>query len=62
VNENLQRLVIRKETASALKQHATFDGMETLRKDGWRRVLLDQTRVEEVVCVAQKDEAVAETN
>jgi len=55
-------LVIRKETASALKQRATFDGMETLRKDGWRRVSLDQTKVEEVVCVTQKDEALVETN
>ncbi|MEZ0258878.1 MAG: GspE/PulE family protein, partial [Chthoniobacter sp.] len=36
VNENLRRLVIRKETGSVLKQRATLDGMHTLRQDGWR--------------------------
>lgn len=62
VNENLRRLVIRKETGSVLKQRATLDGMETLRQDGWRRVLLGQTTVEEVVRVTQQDEALAETS
>ncbi|MEP6669124.1 MAG: GspE/PulE family protein [Chthoniobacter sp.] len=62
VNENLRRLIIRKETGSALKQRATLDGMETLRLDGWRRVLLGQTTIEEVVRVTQQDELVAETD
>ena len=62
VNENLRRLVIRKETGSVLKQRATLDGMETLRQDGWRRVLLGQTTVEEVVRVTQQDEVMAETD
>jgi hypothetical protein len=60
--ENLRRLVIRKETGSVLKQRAAMDGMETLRQDGWRRVLLGQTTVEEVVRVTQQDEAMAETD
>ncbi|MEZ0259193.1 MAG: type II/IV secretion system protein, partial [Chthoniobacter sp.] len=62
VNENLRRLVIRKETGSVLKQRATLDGMHTLRQDGWRRVLQGQTTVEEVVRVTQQDEALAETS
>jgi general secretion pathway protein E/type IV pilus assembly protein PilB len=62
VNENLRRLIIRKETGNALKQRATMDGMETLRQDGWRRVLLGQTTVEEVVRVTQQDEAMVETD
>ena len=62
VNENLRRLVIRKETGSALKQRATLDGMETLRQDGWRRVIQGQTTVEEVVRVTQQDEAMMETD
>ena len=62
VNENLRRLIIRKETGSALKQRAVLDGMETLRQDGWRRVLQGQTTVEEVVRVTQQDEALAETD
>jgi type II secretory ATPase GspE/PulE/Tfp pilus assembly ATPase PilB-like protein len=37
------------------------DGMESLRTDGWRRVLKGQTTVEEVVRVTQVDEAIAET-
>jgi type II secretory ATPase GspE/PulE/Tfp pilus assembly ATPase PilB-like protein len=62
VNENLRRMVIRKETGSAMKARAVADGMDTLRHDGWRRVLQGQTTVEEVVRVTQQDEAIAETD
>ncbi|HEV7869309.1 MAG TPA: GspE/PulE family protein [Chthoniobacteraceae bacterium] len=62
VNENLRRMVIRKETGTAMKQRAIADGMDTLRNDGWRRVLKGQTTVEEVVRVTQQDEALAETD
>jgi len=61
VNENLRRLVIRKETGSAMKQRAVLDGMVTLRDDGWRRVAAGQTTVEELVRVTQQDEALSET-
>jgi type II secretory ATPase GspE/PulE/Tfp pilus assembly ATPase PilB-like protein len=54
--------VIRKETGSAMKARAVADGMETLRTDGWRRVLQGQTTVEEVVRVTQQDEAISETD
>jgi type II secretory ATPase GspE/PulE/Tfp pilus assembly ATPase PilB-like protein len=62
VTEGLRRMVIRKETGSAMKARATQDGMETLRADGWRRVLQGQTTVEEVVRVTQQDEAISETD
>ena len=62
VNENLRRMVIRKETGSAMKARAVMDGMDTLRDDGWRRVLQGQTTVEEVVRVTQQDEAMSETD
>ena len=62
VNENLRRMVIRKETGSALKNRAIADGMETLRNDGWRRVMKGQTTVEEIVRVTQADEDLAETD
>jgi type II secretory ATPase GspE/PulE/Tfp pilus assembly ATPase PilB-like protein len=62
VNESLRRLIIRKETGSAMKQRAITDGMETLREDGWRRVLLGQTTIEEVVRVTQQDEAITATD
>lgn len=61
VNENLRRMVVRKETGTAMKARAITDGMETLRSDGWRRVLRGQTTVEEVVRVTQADEALSET-
>ena len=34
---------------------------ETLRADGWRRVLKGQTTVEEIVRVTQADEGLTET-
>ncbi len=61
VTEELRRKIIRKETGSALKAQAIEDGMESLRTDGWRRVLKGQTTVEEIVRVTQADEAIAET-
>jgi type II secretory ATPase GspE/PulE/Tfp pilus assembly ATPase PilB-like protein len=61
VTEDLRRMIIRKETGSALKAQALRDGMESLRTDGWRRVLKGQTTVEEVVRVTQADEAMTET-
>ncbi|MES2570016.1 MAG: type II/IV secretion system protein, partial [Verrucomicrobiota bacterium] len=62
INENLRRMVIRKETGSAMKARAIADGMDTLRQDGWRRVLEGKTTVEEVVRVTQVDEALSETD
>jgi type II secretory ATPase GspE/PulE/Tfp pilus assembly ATPase PilB-like protein len=55
-------MIVRKETGTAMKARAISDGMETLRQDGWRRVLKAQTTVEEVIRVTQADEALAETD
>ena len=44
------------------KARAILDGMDTLRTDGWRRVLEGKTTIEEVVRVTQADEAMAETD
>ena len=55
-------MIIRKETGSAMKARAVQDGMDTLRTDGWRRVLRGQTTVEEVVRVTSQDEAMIETD
>jgi type IV pilus assembly protein PilB len=62
MNEPLRRMIVRKETGTAMKSRATSDGMDTLRQDGWRRVLKGQTTVEEVVRVTQADEALAEND
>jgi general secretion pathway protein E len=60
LTEGMRRLIISKAPGTDLKQRATLDGMETLRQDGWRRVGLGQTTVEEVVRVTQSDEGIAE--
>jgi general secretion pathway protein E/type IV pilus assembly protein PilB len=62
ITEGLRRLVVKKATGTELKNRATKDGMQTLRQDGWRRVMRGQTTIEEVVRVTQADEALAETD
>ena len=62
VSQGLRSLIIQKATGSQLKARATQDGMESLRQDGWRRVLAGQTTIEEVVRVTQSDESLAETD
>jgi general secretion pathway protein E/type IV pilus assembly protein PilB len=62
MNEPLRRMIVRKETGTNMKSRAISDGMETLRQDGWRRVLKAQTTVEEVIRVTQADEAMTETD
>ncbi len=61
VTEGLRKLIIQKASGTELKQRAIQDGMETLRLDGWRRVLQGNTCIEEVVRVTQVDEILTET-
>ncbi|XHR29310.1 MAG: GspE/PulE family protein [Chthoniobacteraceae bacterium] len=56
VGQGLRSLIIQKAPGSELKARAARDGMETLRHDGWRRVLAGHTTIEEVVRVTQSDE------
>ena len=62
MSERIKRLILQKASGSELKATAVADGMQTLRQDGWRRVLAGQTTVEEVVRVTQEDIALAETD
>jgi len=61
VTEPLRKLIMRKKDGGELKQSAISEGMETLRQDGWRRVVKGDTTIEEVVRVTQTDEVMAET-
>ncbi len=61
INENLRRMIVRKETGTTMKFQAVADGMGTLRQDGWRRVMEGKTTIEEVVRVTQQDESLSET-
>jgi general secretion pathway protein E/type IV pilus assembly protein PilB len=55
MTEHLHDLVIKRSSASELKDQAMADGMRTLRQDGWRRVVNGQTTLEEVVRVTELD-------
>jgi general secretion pathway protein E/type IV pilus assembly protein PilB len=46
----------RNATAWEIKKLAVNAGMQTLRMDGWRKALLGETSVEEIVKVAKQDE------
>jgi general secretion pathway protein E len=61
ITEPLRKLIMQKRDGGELKQCAISEGMETLRQDGWRRVVQGKTTIEEVVRVTQTDEVMAET-
>ena len=56
MDPDLRRRVIRCEPASRIKKAAVSRGMQTLRQDGWKKVLLGQTTIEEVMRITQTDE------
>ena len=55
INEQIRTLVLDREPASLIKRKARESGMHTLREDGFEKVLLGQTTVEEVMRVTQMD-------
>jgi type II secretion system protein E len=56
MDSDLRRRVLRSESASRLKKAAISKGMETLRDDGWKKAVLGQTSIEEVLRVTAADE------
>lgn len=54
-SDALRELVIRRENSMRLRQLALQEGMVTLRKDGWRKVLAGMTTLEEVCRVTAGD-------
>jgi len=58
--ENVGKLVLANADAQSIKRAATTVGMDTLRDDGARKVLLGKTTVEEVVAATQEDVLVDE--
>jgi general secretion pathway protein E len=55
INDKIQELIYRQETAGTIKKLALEAGMQTLRMDGARKVLAGQTTVGEVLRVTQAD-------
>lgn len=52
----LRQMIIRVEPATKIKKRAVAKGMRTLRMDGWEKVLLGQTTIQEVLRVTVADE------
>ena len=61
MSEAIRPLVIERAPSTTIKQTACARGMRTLRDDGWIKVQLGMTTVEEVARVTQEDEALVET-
>ena len=61
MSEALRPLIIERASSSAIKQAAVARGMKTLRDDGWEKVRLGITTVEEVARVTQEDEELTVT-
>jgi general secretion pathway protein E len=54
MSDELRRLVMRNEDASALTEAARRNGMTTLREDGWQKVAAGVTTIDEVHRVTQE--------
>jgi len=56
LNESLRPLILNRAPASTIAQKAMDGGMRTLRTDGWNKVRLGLTTIEEVLRVTQIEE------
>lgn len=56
VNEGVRPLIMNRAPASTIALKAREQGMRTLREDGWRKVKLGVTTLEEVLRVTQSEE------
>ena len=55
VSEKIRGLIMKKAAASEIKRQALWDGMRTLRQDGWQKVLDGVTTPEEILEVTAVD-------
>ena len=53
ITEGIEHLILQRSSSNAIKQKAVEEGMQTLRDDGWIKVLEGITTVEEVVRVSE---------
>ncbi|MEI6166947.1 MAG: ATPase, T2SS/T4P/T4SS family [bacterium] len=53
ISEGIEHLILQRSSSNAIKQKAVEEGMQTLRDDGWIKVLEGITTVEEVVRVSE---------
>lgn len=52
VTESIERMIVNGKSASEIREAARADGFKSLRDDGFRRVLLGQTTIDEVMRVS----------
>ncbi len=55
INENIQNLIYKRETAGTIKRYALETGLQTLRMDGARKATAGITTIAEVLRVTQSD-------
>ncbi|MBN1557267.1 MAG: Flp pilus assembly complex ATPase component TadA [Lentisphaerae bacterium] len=55
-SETIESLVIQRSASNVIRQEAMREGMQTLRDDGWQKVLEGVTTVEEVLRVTEENE------
>src|SRR5262249_37270332 len=53
--EIIREMCVQRSNATAIRKQALKEGMITLRQDGWRKVLLGHTTIEEVARVTAGD-------
>jgi type II secretory ATPase GspE/PulE/Tfp pilus assembly ATPase PilB-like protein len=56
MSDPIRAMVTRHEPSNVIKAQALSEGMVTLRKDGWLRVIEGRTSIDEVLRVAGKME------
>jgi type II secretion system protein E len=56
VNESLRPLILNRAAATTIAAKAVENGMRTLRTDGWNKVKIGETTIEEVLRVTQMEE------
>jgi type II secretion system protein E len=54
-NEEIRQMMTQTGTSNAIKQVAVKNGMETMRMDGWNKVLSGVTTIDEIVRVTKAD-------
>jgi type II secretory ATPase GspE/PulE/Tfp pilus assembly ATPase PilB-like protein len=54
VTEDIEPLILQRSSSNSIKQKAVAQGMQTLRDDGWMKVLSGATTVEEIVRVSEE--------
>jgi general secretion pathway protein E/type IV pilus assembly protein PilB len=56
ISDPVRELCVRRASSAAIKTQALIEGMVTLRKDAWRKVLAGVTTVDEIARVTKSDE------